>query len=349
MSERQTASVHALPAPQDSVARASEIPPSNPPPKRTNWLTETLDWLVKLLPIFATVGVVYIAEGFKVASTASTLLSEREKSDSQLRTAMFAKLVDPLTDGHSSEAVPLERERLLAELLALNFHEHIELKPLLLHVDRQLAQAAEKGGEEAQRALDSRLSLHAVARQVGARQTAQLTRANGTESLREGSHLLRFDIGAVPLTKQAQEKLAPKAVKFHELNDLIEIVDPSGKYTLWLTVEQADWDNETLLARVSITGVEDQQEHAHHTFALSWFDFPLTDNTLLADGTRFALILDQIYDANERLDKSLINTLQSGPLRRARVNVLWFPPDYISVRERPTNHREFRRSLGINK
>jgi hypothetical protein len=83
---------------------------------------------------------------------------------------------------------------------------------------------------------------------------------------------------------------------------------------------------------------------------LSWFDFPLTDNTLLADGTRFAIVLDQIYDVNDgRLSGPKIPQTNETSTRRVRMNIIWFPKDYIAAHERPTNYRQFRKSMGFDR
>ena len=101
---------------------------------------------------------------------------------------------------------------------------------------------------------------------------------------------------------------------------------------------------------MSIYSVKDGKEIplADHDFELSWFDFPLTDNTLLGDGTRFAIVLDQVYDMTGRFSDKTVAQMATEATRRAKINIIWFPKDYIAARERPTNYREFRRSLGLD-
>jgi hypothetical protein len=129
-------------------------------------------------------------------------------------------------------------------------------------------------------------------------------------------------------------------------------LNPAGTHRLHLIVEQPNWDSETFQVSVSIFSVDaggkDVNELAKRDFELSWFDFPLTDNTLLADGTRFSIVLDQVYDARERFSDKARAQTSADALRRAKISVVWFPKDYIAARERPTNYREFRRSLGLN-
>ena len=67
-------------------------------------------------------------------------------------------------------------------------------------------------------------------------------------------------------------------------------------------------------------------------FTLTNFDFPFTDNTLLADGTRFSIVLDKVKE----------------DVKSARFKIIWFPKDYIAARERPVNFTDIRNKLGIS-
>jgi hypothetical protein len=81
-----------------------------------------------------------------------------------------------------------------------------------------------------------------------------------------------------------------------------------------------------------ITGNDkSKQVYADQDFLLTWFDFPFTDNTLLADGTRFSLAIDKVDSEKET----------------ATIQLVWFPQDYFSARERPTNYRQLREKLGL--
>jgi hypothetical protein len=73
-----------------------------------------------------------------------------------------------------------DRELLLAELLALNFHEHFEFKPLLLHADERLSKVSARDITSATRSR-ARDGLRSVARRVSARQIASLQAEGGEE------------------------------------------------------------------------------------------------------------------------------------------------------------------------
>ncbi len=314
-----------------------------------SWVREILDWIVKLLPVIATVLVAVVADHYKASLTASTLLSEREKADSQLRSEMFSKLVDPISGAQPGAEVSLEREQLLAELLSLNFHEHIGMKPLLSHVDARLARESVGIDEaKADAARAARESFRSVARTVISRQTAMLTRSS--DSTQDGSaQIQKLDVGLPGLNATFAKKLQLENSQVETFDSPIMVDHPAKTHRLYLTVRQPNWDAQTFHVDVSIYAIKSsgEEELANRDFQLSWFDFPLTDNTLLADGTRFAVVLDQIYDTHGRFSEQSAQTTADAS-RRVKMSIVWFPKDYIAARERPTNYREFRRSLGLD-
>lgn len=330
-----------------------------------SWVREVLDWIVKLLPIIATVLVAYVADHYKASLTASTLLSQREQADSQLRSQMFAKLVDPISGTKPGVDVPLERAQLLAELLSLNFHEHIGLKPLLSHVDARLARQRDaKSGHEADVLDRARQSFRSVAKTVISRQTAMLTRTGEGGETHDGAQVFKLDIGTAEASEKFAKELANEDGKLKMFGEPFAVENPLGTHQLFLRITSADWKNQTFHVDVSIhqkpkeartsfwklaeAKSEIKSDIGNREFDLSWFDFPLTDNTLLADGTRFAIVLDQIYDASKRFGISWPGQPSKDAAKRVQMNIIWFPKDYIAAHERPMNHREFRKSLGLD-
>jgi hypothetical protein len=71
-------------------------------------------------------------------------ITQREQAESALRTSMFRELVSPVVGNTGALVEEPQRLALLAELLALNFHEHFELGPLLMYVDELPGQAARR-------------------------------------------------------------------------------------------------------------------------------------------------------------------------------------------------------------
>ena len=105
---------------------------------------------IPLLTVAATIVGLYATNTLKEREIAianknnsQSLRNQREESETNLRSAMFRELVGPLLqseneqvkDGADTDLPRAQRLALLAELLALNFHEHFELGPLLRYVD----------------------------------------------------------------------------------------------------------------------------------------------------------------------------------------------------------------------
>lgn len=80
---------------------------------------------------------------------------------------MFNSLINPFVGSQGGEQISADREQLLVELLALNFHEHFELKPLFERVDQRLAREGK---------LEARSALRSIADRIIDRQTAALSR-----------------------------------------------------------------------------------------------------------------------------------------------------------------------------
>ena len=113
----------------------------------------------------------------------------------------------------------------------------------------------------------------------------------------------------------------------------MRLKSPDGNYTLQLTLVHPDWANQTV--DVVVWPFPTNQGRPVDTdttyrFALGWFDFPFTDNTLLPDGNRFAIYL----------------RLVSPNYSKLTVVAMWFPKGYFTPRERPLNYREVQELLG---
>lgn len=298
----------------------------------SKWLS-IIDVAAKLLAAGAIVFGAFIANSFQSSLTTSNLLSQREQADSALRAAMFHDLIGPIvrSDKDSGE-IPVDREQLLVELLALNFHEHFELKPMMLYVDDRLATKPVKPLDHVRRK-PPRESLRSISRRVLQRQLALLTKATKGSSPEDDARLYRLELAQ--RTPQSPGSLpcssADKYIRCGYFNDLISIPSPTGGYILNLTVEPPNWEDQTFTVRIGIVD-EAKRVSADHDFLLTWFDYPFTDNTLLADGTRFSLVIDQVKPEENR----------------AILKLVWFPKDYFSARERPINHRQFREKLGLS-
>lgn len=262
----------------------------------------------------------------------TTLLSEREKAESELRASMFKSLIDPFVGSQKGERISVDREQLLVELLALNFHEHFELKPLFERVDKRLA----REGSQA-----ARNSLRSIADRIIDRQTAALKKEGGSNSSNgEGARVDMLTITEPPLTPVQQaifESLTaneqrPSQVVGKLSEPIEDLRSPDGAYKATIVVDDADWVNQRFKIQFLTVSTKSGSVNSNAAFTLTRFDFPLTDNTLFPDGNRIALAVSSIRVV--------------GGLKSVALKLIWFPKDYFTPRERPLDYAEFLKLVG---
>src|SRR5262249_41652049 len=152
-----------------SESKSETTAASSEPQRGSTRILDVIDVFAKLLAALALVIGAVIANSFQGKMTGTTLLSQREESETQLRASMLNSLIEPVIGGEKGAKVHPDRERLLVELLALNFHEHFELKPLMSQVDAEFSEGPPQGMTKEQ-ALRARESLRSVARRVVSQQ-----------------------------------------------------------------------------------------------------------------------------------------------------------------------------------
>ena len=297
--------------------------------KRRVSVLEIIDVLAKLTAASALVIGAIIANSYQAKLTGTTILSQREQSETQLRASMFSSLIGPIIGSQTGDAIPVDREKLLVELLLLNFHEHFELKPLMLHADGRLAAKTVPGMTPAQ-TQDAREQLRSITRRVVAQQIADLIRDSETDQTQTQACTLYL----VSLKLEPAENPGGGACQVYSgFEEVVSVQSPDKKYTLNMVASNPDWVNETFNMSVNLTtntkdGEQKYQDLAYN-FVLTWFDLPLTDNTLLPDGNRFAFTLAAVMQGKE-----------------ATLRIIWFPKDYVTPRERPLDSRQYLQLVG---
>jgi hypothetical protein len=324
---------------------------------RRRRLLDWLDVLAKLVGAFAVLGVAIFANSLQSRLTGISIQSQREQADTQLRANMFNSLIGPIV-GPQKDGTPVSaaREELLAELLALNFHESFELKPLMEDASRRLVEEARASPSRAAGSPDVRESLWSISRRTSERQKAAIAReweasraGSGRDASRNGflSGLFRNRAQGVRkgcefyiVTVDARSERHLEAVQPNAacqvaaaFRDAVDLTSPDGHYVLRLWAAGADWQNQTV--RVNVLPFRAEQESPAPTdttypFTLTWFELPFTDNTLLPDGNRFAIYL----------------RLHEPAFQKVTMAVMWFPVGYFTPRERPLNYREVQELLG---
>jgi hypothetical protein len=302
--------------------------PATPEAGRRTGILEIIDVIAKVLAASALVLGAFIANSYQSKLTGTTILSQREQSETQLRASMFSSLIDPVVGPRMGDSVPAEREALLVELLALNFHEHFELKPLLMHADERLG-AKHVNGMTTQQAQAARESLRSIVRRVTAQQIASLIRENSSaQTQSQGCSIYLLNIQA----EASENQTGGACQRSNTFEEVTSVKSPDGKFTLNVVASNPDWENETFNVSVNLTTnnpADQRYQDLAYNFVLTWYDLPLTDNTLLPDGNRFAFTLAAVMKGKE-----------------STLRLIWFPKDYITPRERPLDYRQYLQLVG---
>lgn len=319
------------------------------------------DWFdVLAKTVIAIVGVVFAlyADDYRQKTSVVTLLSQREAAETKLKSDMMQYLIGPFV-GNTGGAKELDpkRARLLLDLLALNFHTHLELKPLMLRVDAQLKDLP-----------DDRRALRSTARRVVDRQIAMLRAAasEARSSARAGEADLYFQsvqtfegdpnvtlrappAGTLEQPAQGDQINAAwnPAYFTRDVGQSVCSVAPDRSYAVRIRVDEFDASEGSAAVKWSVGKAsacetadgkpgsgDGWRDLSASGFTLTPYDFPLTDNAQLDGRERFALNLYFIEDK-----ESYVTLL---------IKLVWFPPGYVTERERPMNYNEVNRTLGLD-
>lgn len=297
---------------------------------------------IPLLTVAATIVGIYATNTLKereiaiaTENNSQALRNQREESETNLRSAMFRELVGPLLQseteqvgqGGDADLPRAQRLALLAELLALNFHEHFELGPLLRYVDTLPGQTAE-----------TRARLRSTSRRVISRQLAPLLAS--VKMAESGSHPAFQEISLVSDGSEAADALLSCALpetgpkpgegaitldcSTTAMGAPLRIVSPDGRDNLQVNVRAVSWAAQTVgIYSVLLDAQGESQAHAPPIeFTLSPYSFPFSDNTLLPSGNRFGIYLTRLDDI-------------PGVARIMRLSFVWFPKQFVPPRERP--------------
>ncbi len=220
------------------------------------------------------------------------LMSRREEAESALRKDMFVSMIQSFLKPGS---ISLDEKVLNLELLAYNFHESLNLKPLFLYIDRQI----KASGDPARKGYSVRLQK--VAAEITRKQMLVLEAA--------GMKFDRFiDLDSL---KASQGGLA--------LDEGALVLDGLKRY-FSLFIQDADLANRELKIRMEIKTPKDTVGNVESNsveFWVGYFDFPMIDNTRLGHDQRCAVVL---------------NAFENGG---ADITLVYFPGSYASLKEKP--------------
>jgi hypothetical protein len=338
---------------------------SEPPIKDRSafWLEATSRFALPLVTAIVALAGTYLTTTINEQNNLRDTINQREQAESALRTSMFRELVSPLVtdNGMAGDVNRSQRLALLAELLALNFHEHFELGPLMLYVD-----------ELSDQTTVTRTRLRSIARRVISRQLAVLgppaAGQKGEQCADERTDVdiwLMSDASEPPNELQTCELLPPSDGKSaYFMCSRINGQPESGTLTPFtvssldcqdqLTILLADlnWASNTVRILATSTPDADAAGAAQSydptipefvEFTLSPYAMPFSDNTLLRSGNRFGIYLRQIEPSRDPCTPPVCDPTT----RLMRLSLIWFPRDFIPPRERPTDFEEIRNALKL--
>ena len=240
----------------------------------------------------------------------SELMSRREESESALRKDMLVSIISSFLN---PDRTNINDDVLSLELLAYNFHESLNLKPLFMDLTRRIRNE-----------------------QGGASTAMQKTELEGYQ--------VRLENVAREIARKQMIVLEGVGKRFDRTIDLS--VDPDGTTlehaTLTLDSVQTDLDidivhvdreNREVLVSLSIETPDPElgRQTKVATFVVSFFDFPMIDNLRLAQGQRCALVLTNFSEHS------------------ADLTTVLFPGAYASLKEKPYYNEVLQSVLNASK
>ncbi len=318
----------------------------SPSAEKSLWWFKFFDVLAKMIGALAIAVATLVVHNFESRMSVTNLLSQREQAETGLRASMLHDLVDPILNINSGPPAP-QRERLLVELLALNFHDHFELKPLLENVASKMDSEGMASLEQIARRVIDRQTNMLLATAESYDKTATVTTLFFQECATIENitrNCIEDDIWREKIEKgynQSSENLEVSVYDspnfFNDMSsDSVCVFSPDGRVKIEIAVLGRTITPKRLNLSLNITkfsGLK-QLKYLNADFWITPFDFPMTDNMRLDPKHRFAVVLYEMPD---------------DPEQPIQLKLIWFPEGFITARERPVNYCEIRQMLGLAK
>lgn len=222
------------------------------------------------------------------------LMSQREQAESVMRKDMFAQIMGAVLKPEKSSP---DLAVLNIELLAYNFHESLNLKPLFAYVRRHLPSDQKEWLTR----------LDQAAADVVRNQLLVLEEVGQKFDCTIDLNALSRDSASVNLTPE-RKTLAGIERVYH----LVPI--------------KADIPNRKLQVRLEITTLEPSPKTQTVTFWVNYYDFPMIDNTRMSNDQRCAVVMNNFCETS---DCSAEVTVVIFPGSRASLQEKTFSEDVI--------------------
>jgi hypothetical protein len=238
------------------------------------------------------------------------LMSRREESESALRKDMCVSIINSFVNPNETG---LSASVLNLEMLAYNFHESLNLKPLFEEMLRRVMDAQAEAQTPATQAENAAYlgRLETMAREIVRRQMIVL---EGVGKRFDRTIDLSGDPGGTSLESAT---LTLDGIETTFGIDVLDVDSVNREVRIALNIETPD--------------PEQGRQTKVANFGVSYFDFPMIDNTRLNGGQRCAVVLNSISEQS------------------ADITLVLFPGSYASLKEKPYYNEVIESVLDANK
>jgi hypothetical protein len=205
------------------------------------------------------------------AKVYAELTSQREQAETALRKDMFVHIIDSVLKPEKSSP---DLTVLNMELLAYNFHESLDLKPLFSYVQRHLASVEQASAKQYLNRLEK------VASDVTQKQLLVLEEGGQKFDRTIDLNALRNNPNGIVLDSES--------LKLAGIERVFQLV-----------ALDADTANHEIRFRLEIITLKPFPETKSITFSVGFYDFPMIDNTRLSEDQRCAVVLNHFCETTE--------------------------------------------------
>jgi len=222
----------------------------------------------------------------------SELMGKREASESALRKDMFSSIIDSFVNDKNES---LEEDTLNIELLAYNFHDSLNLKPLFIHLQNKIKASEKPEDQDKKNRLLTRLNI--LSEEIIDSQLYVLKEVADTEEI-----IIKYDV---------------LDTEFITKNFILNI--EGIKREIEIQVNEHDAINNRFQVALFINDLLDENSEVF-LVNQSWitlFDFPTVDSVRLSKDGRLSVSITDYDDLS------------------AVLTVALFPGSYASLKEKP--------------
>jgi hypothetical protein len=222
----------------------------------------------------------------------SELMGKREASESALRKDMFSSIIDSFVNDKNES---LEEDTLNIELLAYNFHDSLNLKPLFIHLQNKIKASEKPEDQDKKDKLLTRLNI--LSEEIIDNQLYVLKEVADTEEI-----IIKYDV---------------LDTEFITKNFILNI--EGIKREIEIQVNEHDAINNRFRVALFIKDLLDENSEVF-LVNQSWitlFDFPTVDSVRLSKDGRLSVSITDYDDLS------------------AVLTVALFPGSYASLKEKP--------------